>query len=255
MKVISLNLNGIRSAVRKGLIKWIEKQQADLICFQETKAQIEQLTTIMSSFQDWHTAFSDAEKKGYSGVAIFSKKPPELISKSFGFREADREGRFIQFDFEKLSIVSVYFPSGSSGMERQDMKYRFMEEFEKWLNSRKKDLKKIIICGDLNIAHNEIDLKNWKGNKKNSGFLPEERAWLSKVFKKYNLFDAYRTLYPNAEEYTWWSNRGKAWDNNVGWRIDYQVVGSDYIKKIKSAEIYRTERFSDHAPLVISYDD
>lgn len=255
MKVISLNLNGIRSAVRKGLIKWIEKQQADLICFQETKAQIQQLTTIMSSFQDWHTAFSDAEKKGYSGVAIFSKKPPQLISKSFGFREADREGRFIQFDFEKLSIVSVYFPSGSSGMERQDMKYRFMEEFEKWLNSRKKDLKKIIICGDLNIAHNEIDLKNWKGNKKNSGFLPEERAWLSKVFKKYNLFDAYRTLYPNAEEYTWWSNRGKAWDNNVGWRIDYQVVGSDYIKKIKSAEIYRTERFSDHAPLVISYDD
>lgn len=255
MKVISLNLNGIRSAVRKGLIKWIEKQQADLICFQETKAQIEQLTTIMSSFQDWHTAFSDAEKKGYSGVAIFSKKPPELISKSFGFREADREGRFIQFDFEKLSIVSVYFPSGSSGMERQDMKYRFMEEFEKWLNSRKKDLKKIIICGDLNIAHNEIDLKNWKGNKKNSGFLPEERAWLGKVFKKYNLFDAYRTLYPNREEYTWWSNRGKAWDNNVGWRIDYQVVGSDYIKKIKSAEIYRTERFSDHAPLVISYDD
>lgn len=255
MKVISLNLNGIRSAVRKGLIKWIEKQQADLICFQETKAQIEQLTTIMSSFQDWHTAFSDAEKKGYSGVAIFSKKPPQLISKSFGFREADREGRFIQFDFEKLSIVSVYFPSGSSGMERQDMKYRFMEEFEKWLNSRKKDLKKIIICGDLNIAHNEIDLKNWKGNKKNSGFLPEERAWLSKVFKKYNLFDAYRTLYPNTEEYTWWSNRGKAWDNNVGWRIDYQVVGSDYIKKIKSAEIYRTERFSDHAPLVISYDD
>ena len=255
MKVISLNLNGIRSAVRKGLIKWIEKQQADLICFQETKAQIQQLTTIMSSFQDWHTAFSDAEKKGYSGVAIFSKKPPQLISKSFGFREADQEGRFIQFDFEKLSIVSVYFPSGSSGMERQDMKYRFMEEFEKWLNSRKKDLKKIIICGDLNIAHNEIDLKNWKGNKKNSGFLPEERAWLSKVFKKYNLFDAYRTLYPNAEEYTWWSNRGKAWDNNVGWRIDYQVVGSDYIKKIKSAEIYRTERFSDHAPLVISYDD
>ena len=255
MKVISLNLNGIRSAVRKGLIKWIEKQQADLICFQETKAQIQQLTTIMSSFQDWHTAFSDAEKKGYSGVAIFSKKPPQLISKSFGFREADREGRFIQFDFEKLSIVSVYFPSGSSGMERQDMKYRFMEEFEKWLNSRNKDLKKIIICGDLNIAHNEIDLKNWKGNKKNSGFLPEERAWLSKVFKKYNLFDAYRTLYPNAEEYTWWSNRGKAWDNNVGWRIDYQVVGSDYIKKIKSAEIYRTERFSDHAPLVISYDD
>ena len=255
MKVISLNLNGIRSAVRKGLIKWIEKQHADLICFQETKAQIEQLTTIMSSFQDWHTSFSDAEKKGYSGVAIFSKKPPQLISKSFGFREADREGRFIQFDFEKLSIVSVYFPSGSSGMERQDMKYRFMEEFEKWLNSRKKDLKKIIICGDLNIAHNEIDLKNWKGNKKNSGFLPEERAWLSKVFKKYNLFDAYRTLYPNAEEYTWWSNRGKAWDNNVGWRIDYQVVGSDYIKKIKSAEIYRTERFSDHAPLVISYDD
>ena len=255
MKVISLNLNGIRSAVRKGLIKWIEKQHADLICFQETKAQIEQLTTIMSSFQDWHTSFSDAEKKGYSGVAIFSKKPPQLISKSFGFREADREGRFIQFDFEKLSIVSVYFPSGSSGMERQDMKYRFMEEFEKWLNSRKKDLKKIIICGDLNIAHNEIDLKNWKGNRKNSGFLPEERAWLSKVFKKYNLFDAYRTLYPNAEEYTWWSNRGKAWDNNVGWRIDYQVVGSDYIKKIKSAEIYRTERFSDHAPLVISYDD
>ena len=170
MKVISLNLNGIRSAVRKGLIKWIEKQHADLICFQETKAQIEQLTTIMSSFQDWHTSFSDAEKKGYSGVAIFSKKRPKLISKSFGFREADREGRFIQFDFERLSIVSVYFPSGSSGMERQDMKYRFMEEFEKWLNSKGKDLKKFIICGDLNIAHNEIDLKNWKGNRKNSDF-------------------------------------------------------------------------------------
>ena len=169
-------------------------------------------------------------------------------------KQTEKAGLF-NLIFEKLSIVSVYFPSGSSGMERQDMKYRFMEEFEKWLNSRKKDLKKFIICGDLNIAHNEIDLKNWKGNRKNSGFLPEERAWLSKVFKKYNLFDAYRTLYPNDEEYTWWSNRGKAWDNNVGWRIDYQVVGSDYIKKIKSAEIYRTERFSDHAPLVISYDD
>ena len=255
MKIISLNLNGIRSAVRKGLIKWIAKQNADVICFQETKAQIDQLNTIISSFEGWHNSFSDAEKKGYSGVAIFSKKTPHFISNSFGFEEADREGRFIQFDFKEFSIVSIYFPSGSSGEERQDMKYRFMEEFEIWLESRKKDLKKFIICGDINIAHHEIDLKNWKANKKNSGFLPEERNWLSKIFEKYNLFDAYRTLYPAREEYTWWSNRGKAWDNNVGWRIDYQIIGSDFVKKIRAAEIYRSERFSDHAPLIINYGD
>ncbi len=255
MKIISLNLNGIRSAVRKGLIKWIAGQNADVICFQETKAQIDQLNTIIPSFKGWHTSFSDAEKKGYSGVAIFSKKRPDSISKSFGFEEADREGRFIQFDFEKFSIVSIYFPSGSSGARRQDMKYRFMEEFEIWLESRKKDLKKFIICGDLNIAHHEIDLKNWKANKKNSGFLLEERNWLSKIFDEYNLFDAYRTLYPAREAYTWWSNRGNAWDNNVGWRIDYQVIGSNFVEKIDTAEILRSERFSDHAPLIINYLD
>ena len=255
MKIISLNLNGIRSAVRKGLISWIAKQNADVICFQETKAQISQLKTLISSFEGWHTSFSDAEKKGYSGVAIFSKKLPQSISKSFGFKEADREGRFIQFDFEKFSIVSIYFPSGSSGMERQDMKYRFMEKFEMWLESRKKDLKKFIICGDLNIAHHEIDLKNWRANKKNSGFLIEERDWLTKILERYNLFDAYRTLYPAKEAYTWWSNRGKAWDNNVGWRIDYQVIGSNFVTKINTAEIFRSERFSDHAPLIINYVD
>lgn len=255
IKIISLNLNGIRSAARKGVFEWLGKQHADIVCFQETKAQLDQLDNTILRPSEWNTCFSDAEKKGYSGVAIYSKKPPILVKKSFGLEESDKEGRFIQFDFKDFSIVSVYFPSGSSGIVRQDMKYRFMDKFESWLRNNKKQLKNFVICGDWNIAHKEIDLKNWRGNKKNSGFLPEERAWLDKIFKNYNLFDAYRFLHPFKEEYTWWSNRGKAWENNVGWRIDYQIVGSTFAKCVQSSDIYTAERFSDHAPLIINYKD
>ena len=253
MKVISLNLNGIRSAAKKGVFEWIDSQKPDFVCFQETKAQVVQLDQSIINPDGWSTGFSDAKKKGYSGVAIYSKKNPLNVSKSFGFEEADNEGRFIRFDFENFSIVSVYFPSGSSSPERQSAKYQFMDRFEDWLSSKKQQLKNFIICGDWNIAHNEIDLKNWKGNKKNSGFLPEERAWLDKIFKKFDLSDAYRLKNPDKVEYTWWSNRGRAWENNVGWRIDYQIVGSSFAARIQSSETYKTTRFSDHAPVIINY--
>ena len=254
MRIITVNLNGIRSAAKKGFFTWMEKQAADVLCIQETKAQKDQLTDSIFYPQGYYSYFFDAEKKGYSGVALYTRHKPLQINSGLGWHLADYEGRFIQADYANFSVVSLYMPSGTSGEERQACKYQFMDEFIKYLRAIRKQQRDYIICGDWNIAHKQIDLKNWRGNQKNSGFLPEERAWMDRLFNEEGFFDAFRLINQEADQYTWWSNRGRAWEKNVGWRIDYQVITPGLKNKIKQATIYKDERFSDHAPLIIDYD-
>ena len=254
MKVISVNLNGIRSAWKKGFQDWLKKQDADVTCLQEIRIQEDQLTEEMRKPDGMKSHYRYALKKGYAGVGIFSKNNPDRVIREFGCPEIDDEGRFLQADFGQLSIVSLYLPSGSSGDERQQFKYTVMDLFENWLKERRQDGRDYIICGDWNIAHKEIDLRNFRGNRKNSGFLPEERAWMDKVFGPIGLHDAFRRVNPEGDQYTWWSNRGQAWAKNVGWRIDYQVVRPGLIDRVEAASIFKKRRFSDHAPLTIDYD-
>ena len=254
MRLITVNLNGIRSASSKGFFEWLKTQNADVVCAQETRIQPDQLTSDMLEPFGFESSFVFAEKKGYSGVGIYFKKNPDLIHKGIGWSEMDKEGRFIQADFGNLSIVSLYLPSGSSGDQRQYFKYQELEFFENWLGDILESSREFIICGDWNIAHEKIDLKNWKSNQKNSGFLPEERAWMTKLFTNLGLIDVFRKLNKNSDQYTWWSNRGKAWDKNVGWRIDYQIATSGIGSKATSVSIFKEKRFSDHAPVIIDYD-
>jgi exodeoxyribonuclease-3 len=256
LRIIALNLNGIRSAVNKGLLPWLAAQKADVVCVQEIKAQLADLDPATLAPHPYSGHFSCAEKKGYSGVGIYSRKQPDKILSGFGSKEFDAEGRYLRADFGKLSVISAYLPSGSSSEERQEAKLRFMQEFMPHLAKLKASRREVVICGDWNIAHKEIDLKNWRGNQKNSGFLPEERAWLSKVFDEQGWVDVYRRLHPDTtgEAYTWWSNRGQAWAKNVGWRIDYQIATQAIAQTAKKAAIYKAQRFSDHAPLSIDYD-
>ncbi len=254
MRIITLNLNGIRSAHGKGFHTWLSRQRADVVCLQETKAQVEQLDREVRSPGRWHTWFCDAEKKGYSGVALYSRHEPDNVVHGLGFDEFDREGRYVQADFGKLSVASLYLPSGSSSEERQQMKFKFMDLFMPWLEARRGDGREWVLCGDWNIAHREIDLKNWRGNRKNSGFLPEERAWLTRLFDDVGYVDAFRAVNAEPEQYTWWSNRGQAWAKNVGWRIDYQIVTPGLAPLVQRASIYKAARFSDHAPLIMDYD-
>lgn len=254
MKIISFNANGIRSAARKGFYEWLAGQQADFVCIQETKAQTSQLTPESLYFPTgFYCDYFDAEKKGYSGVAIYARQQPNAVIKGFGFDACDKEGRYIQFDYDDLSIVSLYLPSGTSGDERQAVKYEFLAHFSEHLQALKLAGRELIICGDYNIAHKKIDIKNWRGNQKNSGFLPEERAWLDTLFGPMGFVDAFRVKNQLEDEYTWWSNRGQAYANNVGWRIDYQVITQGLADRVEEVSIYRDERFSDHAPLVVRY--
>jgi len=260
MKIITANVNGIRAAEKKGFFEWLQRQQADVICIQETKAQEHQLEAQDFYPQGYHCFYVDAEKKGYSGVAIYSRIKPQRVITGLGdgFEDMDAEGSFVQVDFDtpetgKLSVISLYLPSGSSKEERQLVKYSFMERFTEKLKAMRRKRREYVICGDWNIVHKEIDIKNWKSNQKNSGCLPEERAWLDQLFGPMGFVDAFRVANQQAEQYTWWSNRGQAWANNVGWRIDYQVVTPGLKDKIQSADIYKDQRFSDHAPLVIEY--
>lgn len=255
LRIISLNLNGIRSATSKGLFSWLEKQNADVICLQELKAQAPDMTREMLQPDGLFGYFHYAEKKGYSGVGIYSKKQPDSIIEGLGLPDIDAEGRYIEARFGNLSVVSLYLPSGSSGEDRQAVKFSMMERFYQHLAALKASGRDIVICGDWNIAHKEIDLKNWRGNRKNSGFLPEERAWMTKIFDESGWVDVYRRLHVDAtdESYTWWSNRGQAWAKNVGWRIDYQVATSDMAAKAINTSVYKAERFSDHAPLTVDY--
>ncbi|MCH7831092.1 MAG: exodeoxyribonuclease III [Proteobacteria bacterium] len=253
-RVISLNANGIRAASRKRFFEWMDAQNPDVVCIQETRAQIHQLTDEMFSPAGYHSYYEDAQKKGYSGTAIYTRHKPKKVVRGYGDAEFDNEGRYLEVQLGGISIVSLYLPSGSSGDERQKAKYRCMDSFTEHLKKLQRRRSEYIICGDWNIAHKEIDLKNWKSNQKNSGFLPEERAWMDKVFGEYRYIDAFRTLEQEPDQYTWWSNRGRAWDKNVGWRLDYQVITPGLKDKVRCTAIYRDQRFSDHAPLTIDYD-
>lgn len=254
MRIITFNANGIRSAQRKGFFEWLSLQNADVVCIQETKAQIDQLDEIFHP-SPFHCFYHDAEKKGYSGVAIYCKNKPDEIINGLNINNIDREGRFIEARCGNLSVISLYLPSGSSGEERQNFKFKVLEQFKIYLDSVAESGRDIIICGDWNIAHKAIDLKNWRGNQKNSGFLPEERAWMDSVFASEKWFDAFRLINQEPEQYTWWSNRGQAWAKNVGWRIDYQIITASLKNRVKTAQIYKEQRFSDHAPLIIDYND
>ncbi|HLF67234.1 MAG TPA: exodeoxyribonuclease III [Gammaproteobacteria bacterium] len=253
MRIITLNINGIRSGAKKGFFSWLATQNADIICLQETKAQFDQINSPEFLPAGYHAYFSDAQKKGYSGVAVYCKQKPLAIHTDIGYPLFAEEGRYLQVDFQHFSVVSLYLPSGSSGEERQAIKFQVLDFYLDYLKKISMGSREFIICGDLNIAHKNIDLKNWRGNQKNSGFLPQERAFLDHVFDELRFIDAFRVLNQEAEQYTWWSNRGQAWAKNVGWRIDYHVTTPNLKDKIKHASIYKDQRFSDHAPLMIDY--
>lgn len=275
MKIISINVNGIRAAARKGMFDWLKKVDADVICLQELKAQPDQIEGEPYHPEGYHTYFHSAEKKGYSGVGIYCKQKPDAVHVGLGaidegdWSDVDIEGRFIQVDFTNLSVASLYMPSGSAKEERQEYKYRMMERFEPVLQKMLAADREYVICGDWNIAHKKVDIKNWRGNQKNSGFLPEERQWFDWLFSEkeseieaemradqLGFVDAYRHVNQELDHYTWWSNRGQAWANNTGWRIDYHVVTPGLRDKIIAGSelIYKDERFSDHAPLIVEYD-
>ena len=254
MRIITINTNGIRAAARKGFFDWLTKQKADVICIQETKAQEHQLTDKIFHPSGYHNYFHDAQKKGYSGVAIYSRKEPKKVIKGIGWHDVDIEGRYIEVQFDKLSVISLYMHSGSSSEERLAVKLDFMDRFMPYLQKLRRKRREFIICGDWNIAHKKIDIKNWSSNQKNSGFLPEERAWMDHMFDEEGYVDAFRVVDSNPHQYTWWSNRGQAWANNTGWRIDYQIITPKLKDTVKKASIYKNERFSDHSPLIIDYD-
>ena len=254
MRIISVNVNGIRAAERKGFFNWLLTQDADIICIQETKAQADQLQADAFWPQDYHCFYHDAEKKGYSGVALFSKKQPDRVIRGIGWPDMDAEGRYLEARLGNLSVISLYLPSGSSSEERQAIKFKFLDRFMPFLQQCATNGRDYIICGDWNIAHKKIDIKNWRGNQKNSGFLPEERAWMDQLFDREPWTDAFRVINQEPEQYTWWSNRGQAWAKNVGWRIDYQVISAKLKETILSTSIYKEQRFSDHAPLLMDYD-
>jgi exodeoxyribonuclease-3 len=254
MRVITLNVNGVRAASAKGLFGWLARQRADIVCLQEMKAQEADLDHDLHAPKGFAAVCSLAQKKGYSGVALYSREAPDRIVKGFGSREFDAEGRYAEARFGRLSVVSVYLPSGSAGPHRQESKFRFLDEFLPQLKRLKASGREVLLCGDWNIAHREIDLKNWRANQKNSGFLPEERAWLTRVFDELGYVDVFRRLNGRPEQYTWWSNRGRAWEKNVGWRIDYQVVTPGLAQSVRAAAIYKRRRFSDHAPLIMDYE-
>ena len=254
MRIISLNANGIRAAARKGFFTWMSRQSADVVCIQETKAQVHQLEDRVFHPRRYHCFYEDAEKKGYSGVAVYARRAPDEVIRGYGSEEFDREGRYLEARFGNLSVISLYAPSGSSSELRQQAKFRFMDEFMDHLRGLRSTGREYIICGDWNIAHKQIDLRNWRSNQKNSGFLPEERAWMDQVYEPDFFVDAFRTVNQEPDQYTWWSNRGQAWAKNVGWRIDYQVVTPSLAPTVRDARIYKRKRFSDHAPLIMDYE-
>ena len=252
-RIITANVNGIRAAERKGFFTWMKAQDAEVVCVQEIKAQEDQLDERFYP-ENVHTYYKPAERKGYSGTGLYCKQKPDRVIFS-PWEDFNFEGRFIQADFGKFSVISIYIPSGSAKQERQDYKMDFMtERFLPYLQDLQKDGRQYMICGDINIVHKEIDIKNFKGNKNRSGCLPEERHFMDQLFTQEKFVDAFREVNQDAEQYTWWSNRGQAWANNTGWRIDYQILSNNLKDRVKDASIYKTERFSDHAPLIIDYD-
>jgi len=259
MRIVTLNVNGIRAAARKGLFDWLAQQRADVFCLQEVRAQADQITAAEFHPANFHCFYEPAQRKGYSGVALFSRREPDEVIRGFGSPEFDAEGRYLEARFGSLSIVSLYLPSGSASEERQQSKFRFMEQFRVHLarmaqDSAGKAGRQYLLCGDWNIAHKEIDLKNWRSNQRNSGFLPEERRWLDDLFGPLGFTDTFREVNAAPDQYTWWSNRGQAWAKNVGWRIDYQIGTPGLKGAARRAGIYKDTRFSDHAPLLMDLE-
>lgn len=257
-KLTSLNLNGIRSAATKGVEAWIAATQPDCICVQEIKAQAPDLAGRFEELASLKGHFHLAEKKGYSGVGVYTRHEPSDVVLGFDGGEFDAEGRYVELRFDtpqrKFSIISSYFPSGSSGEERQQAKFRFLALMHPHLMALKQQ-RDFVLCGDINIAHQQADLKNWKGNQKNSGFLPEERAWMTQLLAD-GLVDVYRRLQPDTTDacYTWWSNRGQAYAKNVGWRLDYHLATPAIAETARTEAIYKGEKFSDHAPITVEYE-
>jgi exodeoxyribonuclease-3 len=254
LRVITCNLNGIRAAARKGFFRWMDAHAPDIVCLQETKAQEHQLPPEALDLSHYHTAFVDAQRKGYSGVAIYARQPPLRVVRGLGMEDMDAVGRFVRMDFERLSVASLYVPSGTTGPARQAVKYAFLDRFIASLVQMKNEGRPFIICGDYNIAHREIDVFNPRSCSTITGFLPPERAWMDDVIERVGWVDAFRVVNQEPKQFTWWSGWKGAWENNLGWRIDYQLVTPDLSPLIRSASIYREERFSDHAPVTIDYD-
>jgi len=254
MRIVSLNVCGIRSAAAKGAFAWLARQRADVICLQETRCHEAQLEGHNVAISGYRRYFHEAKRKGYAGVAIYTRHEPKRVVRGFGEPEFDDEGRYLEIQLGSLSVVSVYLPSGSAGPHRQEAKFRFLEVFQAHLERLRRRRRDYILCGDWNIAHQQIDLRNWRSNQKNSGFLPEERAWLDRLFGDGGYADGFRQVNQEPDQYTWWSSRGQARAKNVGWRIDYQVVSRALATKVRSASIHTTDRFSDHAPLTLDYE-
>ena len=252
MKIISYNLNGIRAATTKGFINWLEEESPDVICIQETKAQIDQMPTFELNSIGYDCYYFSAQKKGYSGVAILTKTKPDQVTYGMGIEKYDNEGRFIRADYGDLSIISVYHPSGTSGEERQDFKMQWLTDFQNYIHELSKTRKELIICGDYNICHREIDIHDPKGNAKNSGFLPEEREWID-GFINSGYTDSFRHLYPETKDkYSWWSYRHNSRAKNKGWRIDYCMVSDKIKDRIIAADILSKVKHSDHCPVSLT---
>lgn len=254
MRIMTFNCNGIRAAARKGFFDWLQGQDVDVVCLQETKAQESQLSDPVFHPEGFDCHYFDAQKKGYSGTALFSRKTPDKVSRGIGCEIADTEGRYVQADYPGLSIASLYLPSGSAGEERQARKMKFLDFYIEFMRKLRRKRREFIICGDWNICHKPIDIRNWKANQKNSGFLPEERAWLDTLYDEVGYVDAFRVVNQEPEQYSWWSMRGQARAKNVGWRLDYHVVTPGLKDKVRSAQIYTGDNFSDHAPVILEYD-
>jgi exodeoxyribonuclease-3 len=254
-RIITANLNGIRAAARKGFFGWMDRQQPDIVCVQETKAQEHQLPPEATDIPGFHNAFVDAQKKGYSGVAIYSKREPERIVRGLGIDEYDAEGRFVRMDFaDGLSVASLYVPSGTSGPARQVVKEAFLDRFIGQLVQMKNEGRRFVVCGDYNIAHRDIDVFDPKSCARTTGFLPQERSWFDDVIERVGWVDAFRVVNHEPRQFSWWSNFPAAWDRNLGWRIDYQLVTPNLAPVVRAASIYKDERFSDHSPVTIDYE-
>jgi exodeoxyribonuclease-3 len=254
LRVVSFNANGLRSAARKGFFRWFSRQRADVLCVQEIRVQETELDDRLHAARGFHRAVHGAKRRGYGGVAIYSRHEPTEVVRSIGVPEFDDEGRYLEAHFGSVAVVSAYFPSGSAGPHRQEAKFRFLAAFDQRLETLRSHHVPFIFCGDFNMAHREIDLRNWRANWDYPGFTPPERAWLDTLFDGRGYVDAFREVNPDPEHYTWWSNRGRAWEKNVGWRIDYQVASPALRGAVRAAAIYKRRRFSDHAPLTIDYD-
>ncbi|MFG3285090.1 exodeoxyribonuclease III [Streptomyces sp. NPDC048111] len=265
LTVTSVNVNGLRAAAKKGFVEWLAGSAADVVCLQEVRAEPHQLPAEAGAPEGWFAVHAPAAAKGRAGVSLLTRREPDRVRTGFGSAEFDGSGRYVEADLPGVTVASLYLPSGEVGTERQDEKIRFMAEFLEYLRELRAraaaDGREVVVCGDWNIAHQEADLKNWKGNKKNSGFLPEEREWMTRVFDAADggYADVMRELHPGVEgPYSWWSYRGRAFDNDTGWRIDYQVATPGLAARAVKGFVERAathgERWSDHAPVTVVYD-